>query len=33
MKVENKMFKVPDRLRLYGKGIMAATLKELLELY
>ena len=31
MKVEKKPFKVTDRLRLYRKGIMAATLKELLE--
>ena len=31
MKVEKKPFKVTDRLRLYRKEIMAATLKELLE--
>ena len=31
MKVEKKPYKVTDRLRLYRKGIMAATLKELLE--
>ena len=31
MKVDKKPFKVTDRLRLYRKGIMAATLKELLE--
>ena len=31
MKVEKKPFKVTDRLRLYRKGIMAASLKELLE--
>ena len=31
IKVEKKPFKVTDRLRLYRKGIMAATLKELLE--
>ena len=31
MKVEKKPYKVTDRLRLYRKGIMAATLKGLLE--
>ena len=31
MKVDKKPFKVTDRLRLYRKGIMAASLKELLE--
>ena len=31
MKVEKKPFKVTDRLRLYRKGILAATLKELQE--
>ena len=31
MKVEKKPFKVTDRLRLYRKGIMAATPKEFLE--
>ena len=31
MKVEKKPFKVTERLGLYRKGIMAATLKELIE--
>ena len=31
MKVEKKPYKVTDRLRIYRKGIMAATLRELLE--
>ena len=31
MKVEKKPYKVTERLRLYRKGIMAATLKELID--
>ena len=31
VKVEKKPYKVTDTLRLYRKGIMAATLRELLE--
>merc|ERR1719430_1206889 len=30
-KTEKRPFKVTDRLRMYRKGIMAATLKELLQ--